>query len=164
MTRTEFLDKLKEALKGSLSDREVQENVEYYAQYIAEETRQGKSEEEILTMLGDPWILARTIIDASDGTDRETVYGSGQDTAYTQYRTDRRYDQQKNGGYEKEKRRVHILGLNTWWKKLLLLLCVVLVIAVIVSFVTGIIRLLAPVLIPIIVVLLLVRIVKNKHE
>lgn len=164
MTRTEFLDKLKEALKGSLSDREVQENVEYYAQYIAEETRQGKSEEEILSMLGDPWILARTIIDASDGTDRETVYGSGQDTAYTQYRTDRRYDQQKNGGYEEEKRRVHILGLNTWWKKLLLLLCVVLVIAVIVSFVTGIIRLLAPVLIPIIVVLLLVRMVKNRHE
>ena len=107
MTRTEFLDKLKEALKGSLSDREVQENVEYYAQYIAEETRKEKSEEEILSMLGDPWILARTIINASDGTDRETVYGSGQDTAYTQYRTDRRYDQQKNGRYEEEKRRVH---------------------------------------------------------
>ena len=50
MTRTEFLVKLRKALSGNISSAQVQENLEYYEQYIDEEIRKGKSEEEILAM------------------------------------------------------------------------------------------------------------------
>ena len=71
MTRMEFLQQLRQALENDLSGSVVQENVDFYNQYISDEVRKGKSEEEVLQMLGDPWILARTVIDAVDGTDRD---------------------------------------------------------------------------------------------
>lgn len=76
MTRAEFLEQLRSALQGNVQERVVQENVAYYNQYISEEVQKGKTEEEVLQMLGDPWILAKTIIAASDGTDEEIVYES----------------------------------------------------------------------------------------
>ena len=39
--------------------------------------RSGKSEAQVLEMLGDPWILARTISDAQDGTDDSIVNEAG---------------------------------------------------------------------------------------
>ena len=65
MTRIEFLQQLRQALENDLSGSVVQENVDYYNQYISDEVRKGKSEEEVLRMLGDPWILARTVIAVS---------------------------------------------------------------------------------------------------
>ena len=79
MTKSEFLVQLKKALQDKLSSTAVQENMDYYDRYIIEETAKGKSEQEVVDMLGDPWILARTITDASDGTDWETVYEAGSD-------------------------------------------------------------------------------------
>ena len=73
MTRIEFLQQLRQALENDLSGSVVQENVDYYNQYISDEVRKGKSEEEVLRMLGDPWILARTVIDAQDGTDPQCM-------------------------------------------------------------------------------------------
>ena len=63
MDRLEFLDKLKEALMQDLGEQAVQENVTYYNQYMNDEIKSGKSEAEVIDMLGDPWIIARTIID-----------------------------------------------------------------------------------------------------
>ena len=69
MTRIEFLQQLRQALENDLSGSVVQENVDYYNQYISDEVRKGKSEEEVLRMLGDPWILARTV--RCPGRDRQ---------------------------------------------------------------------------------------------
>ena len=67
MTREEFLKKLKEALENDLSGRIVQENVSYYESYIIEEIRKGRTESEVIEELGDPWIIARSIIDMAEG-------------------------------------------------------------------------------------------------
>ena len=48
MSRTEFLEKLREALDQNVSPHVVRENVEYYGRYINEEMRKGRSEQEIL--------------------------------------------------------------------------------------------------------------------
>ena len=53
MSRTEFLEKLREALDQNVSPHVVRENVEYYGRYINEEMRKGRSEQEILEELGD---------------------------------------------------------------------------------------------------------------
>ena len=53
MNRSEFLDKLREALENDLSGPVVRENIEYYDSYIQSEVRNGKTEQEVLDMLRD---------------------------------------------------------------------------------------------------------------
>ena len=74
MTRQEFIRKLQEALNGKLDAATIQDHLKFYDDYIIEEMRKGKSEQEVLELLGDPWAIAKTIVDASDGTDEEVVY------------------------------------------------------------------------------------------
>ena len=93
MKRSEFLTELREDLAFELPERLVKENVDYYNNYISEEVRAGKSEQQVLEDLGDPRLIARSVIDAAksgaDGipgsTDdvnfREEIYGSGKQEA-----------------------------------------------------------------------------------
>lgn len=160
MSREEFLQGLREALEGKLNAAAIQQNVDYYSRYITEQMQQGKSEQEVLNTLGDPWAIARTLVDASDGTDDAIVYESENgysansgDSDYTGYGTNRGPDM---GEFHHS---VHVFGFDTWWKKLLLILSVVLVIFVVVSIVSGLISLLAPVLVPLIIIMLIVRLI-----
>ena len=93
MKRSEFLTELKEQLSFELPERLVRENIDFYNNYISDEVRAGKTEAEVLSDLGEPRLIARTVIDAAksgkDGipgsTDdvnfREEIYGSGKQEA-----------------------------------------------------------------------------------
>ena len=76
MDRTEFIERLQRALAGGVNSSRVAENVQYYREYIDMEIRKGRSEEEVLGSLGDPRLLAKSIIEAnkragvSEGTNR----------------------------------------------------------------------------------------------
>ena len=50
MTREEFLQGLKEALDGNMDASAIQENLNYYNEYINEEVRKGKTEQQELTV------------------------------------------------------------------------------------------------------------------
>ena len=73
MSRFEFTEKLRKALSGRVNYQIVNDNVAYYENYIDSEIRKGRSEKEVLNELGDPRLLARTIIDTAEESDR--VYG-----------------------------------------------------------------------------------------
>ena len=62
MTRTEFLDELRETLTGNMSESEIQSNLAYYNSYINEEMNKGKTEEEVLEELGSPFAIAKTLL------------------------------------------------------------------------------------------------------
>lgn len=62
MTKQEFLDILGKILRRELSDTEVADNLGYYDQYIAQEVQRGKTEAEVLAQLGDPRLIAKTIL------------------------------------------------------------------------------------------------------
>ena len=114
--------------------------------------------------LGDPWAIARTISDAADGTDQEVVYeenwySSEEKTAGQDYR--RESGRQNPGTGREDSEIARMLGFDNWWKKLLLLLTVVLIVVVAVSVITGIIRFLAPVLIPVVIALILIRLISG---
>ena len=47
MKRSEFLTELREDLAFELPERLVKENVDYYNNYISEEVRAGKSEQQV---------------------------------------------------------------------------------------------------------------------
>lgn len=65
MDRQEFLEKLRLSLNGRLPAQAVAEHISYYEDYINTEIRKGKSEEEVLGMLGDPRLIARTLVETS---------------------------------------------------------------------------------------------------
>ena len=66
MTKMEFLEGLRKALGNDLDRATVQENVNYYDGYISDEVSKGKTEEEVTAELGDPWVIAQTVIDAEE--------------------------------------------------------------------------------------------------
>lgn len=167
MTKAEFLEGLRKALGNDLDRATVQENVSYYDGYISDEVRKGRTEEEVTAELGDPWVIAQTVIDAEEtkrgisrdgGTTYTTsstgyedpVYGDGGDYTREDYT-------EQNQGYQTA--HVHTFGFDTWWKKLLLVLGIIGVIVLVVAIVGGIVSLLAPIVIPILIVILLVRLI-----
>lgn len=75
MDRYEFITTLRTALTGKVPATTVEDNVQYYEEYIEVQLRQGKSEEEVLTALGDPRLLARTIIEANKFAEGTETYG-----------------------------------------------------------------------------------------
>lgn len=74
----EFLRQFRDALDGKVSEGIIQDNVDYYRSYISGQTAGGKSEPEVLGMLGDPRLLAKTIEEsskfASEGRDTQDGY------------------------------------------------------------------------------------------
>lgn len=61
MDRGEFLSILRESLAGYIPSQEIEENISFYRNYFDES--QG-SDREIIEELGDPRLIARTIIEA----------------------------------------------------------------------------------------------------
>ena len=166
MTKIEFLEGLRKALGNDLDRATVQENVNYYDGYIRDEVNKGRTEEEVTAELGDPWVIAQTVIDAEEakrGVGRDAgrsyttadsgyhdpVYGDGGDYTREDY-----YNQDQ--GYQTH---VHTFGFDTWWKKLLLILGIIGVVVLVVSIVGGIISLLAPILIPLVIIMLIIRLI-----
>ncbi len=140
MTKFEFADILRSTLSVKLSSSEVEEHVRYYNEYIDGRIRMGESEEDVLASLGDPRLLARTIIDTSPGAEERAEgeqAASGGDPS------------QKTGRFPR---------LNPFWVALFL---AVVVLFVILSFVGAVIYYLAPVLIPLLLILWFINVFKR---
>ena len=62
---------LRRSLSGKMNHQAVNEYIEYYENYFDTELAHGNSEEEILQKLGDPRLIAKTILQTSgDGEER----------------------------------------------------------------------------------------------
>lgn len=61
MGKKEFLSVLRESLEGYIPKEEVEKNINFYRNYFEESEL---PEKEILDELGDPRLIARTVIDA----------------------------------------------------------------------------------------------------
>lgn len=145
MTRQEFLQELRLALQGQLSQTAINENIRYYDNYIMEEVRKGSSEGAVVERLGNPRLIAKTLIDTTDSFGRAA--GNGYYTgSYGQEASGR-------GGHtdvpkDTESRE---LRLNSWFGKFLLIAAAILIIVV----VANVIAFLLPILVPIIVIFLI---------
>ncbi len=63
MNESEFLSKLEEALRNDLHGDIIREQLIYYRGYIDTEKASGRDEREVIEELGDPWVIARNIIE-----------------------------------------------------------------------------------------------------
>lgn len=155
MNRNEFLHKLSEALENDLSGPAVQENIEYYDSYIRSEIQKGKTEQEVLDMLGDPWMIARTIVDSAENDrgyygNTSQTYSSGPDLYTEQEQEEIRHPI------------LHLMGIDTWWKRLLFFVGTIIVVVIIVAVVTGLIAAILPFAIPMLVLVLILRMMSRR--
>ena len=158
MDRNEFVSTLRAVLSGEVPASVVEDNVRYYDSYISQEIAGGKSEKEVMESLGDPRLIAKTIIDTSNPQGGREAYGS----TYTQSEPERGFHAEFNedGGVDLKYRRVN---LNTWYGRLLILILVILVLTVVFAIVGGILSWLFPVLLPVLLFLWIMRIFSDRR-
>ena len=83
MNKYEFITNLQRHLTGKVSAEKLQELTAYYNDYIDAQIRKGRTEEEVLLELGDPRLLAKSIVETEggsrggDGLRANTVYEEG---------------------------------------------------------------------------------------
>ncbi len=149
MSKQEFIDRLRTALNSSLAPAIVAEHIKYYEDYIRSEVQKGKSEEAVLDSLGDPRLIARTIIQTNtteDGSYQKSKYQNGSGAGSYQQTV-----RQEAGEVSRQ------LRIPGWvW-----VLVVILILVVILSVVMSVLSFLAPILIPVVVVLFLVKLFRD---
>lgn len=149
MTRQEFLHELQIALQGEIDQAAVNENIRFYDNYIMEESRKGKTEEEVTAQLGNPRLIAKTIIDTSENIGpSQGQYYSGDYGSSAGTGRGFQADYSEQDGWDV---RLGRFKLNSWYGKLLLVMIAVLLIVI----VANVVAFLLPILVPIILLLLL---------
>lgn len=165
MNRIEFIEKLQRALAGGLNSNQVTDHVRYYQEYIDMEIRKGKTEAEVLAGLGDPRLLAKSIIEANkhagtgEGTNRiydEEMTGTGKTYGGGAY-SDKYGNGRTYGAYESNESGGRTFRMPGW----LILLIVTVVVILIIGVAFSLISVLAPIIIPVLIVILLVRVFKS---
>lgn len=77
MEKIEFLNSLRRAIAGVNDYNFINETIEYYQNYIESEVRKGKTEEQVLDELGDPRLIAKSIVASHDiQNDSDVTYSS----------------------------------------------------------------------------------------
>ena len=145
MTKQDFLDKLRRALTGEVNADVIQENIRFYDEYFMIEERKGRTEQEILAELGEPRLLAKTIIDT---TSKEN--GAYCKTSYEE----ESFDQEENTG---EKRTFRTLRLPMW-----LILGAVVIILILLTVGVGALVIKLLILLPVLLILYLWNVFQNR--
>lgn len=152
MSRAEFIEKLQRALAGGLSSSQVAENVRYYQEYIDCEVSKGRGEKEVIAQLGDPRLLAKSIIEANKHAGAN--YGSNME-----------YDEEVSSdpqgwnadGQMPQGKRIMLPG----W---LVMLIVTVVVILFIGIVTSLLSFFAPVILVALVVVLIVKVFQSNSR
>lgn len=152
MTKYQFLDAMRTSLNGKLSQELLAENMRYYEDYINTEIRKGRKEEEVLGALGDPRLIARTIVETKGGG---AWFG---ETKSSRRRSSRSGGEDgREGEMYGESRPGLFFRLPLWVWAVILLAVVALVLAVVFSVISAVL----PVLLPILLVVFLVKLFRD---
>lgn len=74
MSKNEFLTILRGQLTGQIPTSEVESQISYYEAYISGQMGSGASEESVVEELGDPRLIAKTLIDSTNRAAEEAGY------------------------------------------------------------------------------------------
>lgn len=136
MNKGEFIRILRIALASQVHFDVVNENVAYYENYIDMEVKKGKTEEKVIEELGDPRLIAKTIIETN-----KLSGNAGKDNENTGEGTE-------NGKH------AHI---PVW----LMYVIAIIVLIVIISLLVSAVSVLLPILVPVIIVIMVIQYVNK---
>lgn len=151
MDKAEFLEILRSQLSGQMQEERIAAHLRYYQEYINGQMASGHSEEEILSQLGDPRLIAKTLLDTDTGAE-DVFYQEGENVS--QYEEDPYTDHSSS--------RIHgfHLDLTTWYGKVI----VIAIAALIIFLLVVILGTILPVLIFISLILYLIsKFYKNRR-
>ena len=157
MSKEEFLRELEEALAGDVPEAVIRDNVSYYGSYLSQEMAKGRSVEEIVGEIGEPFIIAKTIIEhceASGECAGDGGYGNYQES----------YDDGGNrsqSGNQNPFSNMHYIDLNKWYWKLLAFVLLFFTVTTVLNIVGGIFALLIRFAGPLMMVFLVVWFFRN---
>jgi uncharacterized membrane protein len=169
MTKQEFIDRLRAALNGRIPTAQVTDTINYYEEYIITEIRKGRTESEVMDSLGDPRLIAKTIIQTSSDADGYAGSGESSGTFYQggQYSSDSSYNtgygnagygnSYNNDGYydnSSDRRHTRLPG----WLSLIIFIIIAIVVVVIIFNVLSI---FAPLIIVMASVILMVKLFRD---
>ncbi|MEY8389748.1 DUF1700 domain-containing protein [Lachnospiraceae bacterium 45-W7] len=158
MTRQDFLRELESALQGQLSQAAVNSNIRYYDSYMKEEMRKGKTEQAVLEALGNPRLIAKTLIDTTDEYHRAAGGGyhskscAQEDSARGFYNG---YSQEDDFDVRREGRK-----RSSWLWKLFVIATAILIIVV----VANVVAFLLPLLVPVVLILLICSLISGNRR
>ncbi len=147
MNQEAFIRDFQEALAGKVSDHIIRENTEYYRSYIRTQMQQGMKEEEVLQALGDPRLLAKTVVES------HKFSNEGQ-SAYTESRDAAR----EQGSYYSEELQESKMRKVPGW---LIAVLVILILLVVLKLAFSVLAFFAPLIIMGAVIFFAVRVLKN---
>ena len=157
MSKEEFLRELEEALAGDVPEAVIRDNVSYYGSYLSQEMAKGRSVEEIVGEIGEPFIIAKTIIEhceASGECAGDCGYGNYQES----------YDDGGNrsqSGNQNPFSNMHYIDLNKWYWKLLAGILIFMVVSFVFRLIGGMFALLIRFSGPLLMFFLVYWIIKN---
>ena len=102
---------------------------------------------EVMDMLGDPWAIAKTSIGEKMSGPQESINSE-------EVWSDQEQKQQSQ--------KIHVFGLDTWWKKAAVILGVIAIIILIISLILGILSIVLPIAIPLILVVTIFNMLRRK--
>ncbi len=155
MSRQESLRRSRDTLTGEVPGNVIEENIRYYDEYIRTEAAKGLTEDEVIGSIGDPRLIAKTIMEAEENAreeGRQYTYGSYQDAGRTVYEED---DRTEN---------YHRIDLSKWYWKLAAILVVIIFAVLVFGIITGVLSLLIPLMGPILMVALIFWIIRRSRE
>lgn len=153
MSKYEFLNILQVTLDGEVSQDVIDENLLYYNNYIDDEIRKGKNEIDILQLLGEPRLIAKTIIETSSVTKSTRTYTYSNETEdNTQDKTSRRGFHASFDEHEGWDLRYGKFKINSWYGKMILIILLIIVLCVVGQIAVAIL----PIIFPVVVIFLLV--------
>ena len=153
MRQEEFLQSFQEALTGEVSESVIQNHLAYYKNYIYEEVRKGRSQEDVLSSLGNPRLLAKTIIDTNKSNDF-TGYDYEKNKTYDSYNS---FHSWEDAEEDKSHGRFRHIRIPSWLMGVLSIL----VIAVIIGLAFCAISYLAPVILTIVGIGIVVNVIRR---
>ncbi len=154
MSKDEFLNTLARRLAQTLPQSRVTEHVRYYDQYIEGQKASGKTEAQVLEELGDPLLIARTIMDTTPEGAGGQIYGESE--TYRESYGEPEESDMGNRGF-------HVFHIDARAGCLIAAIVFVLIAALILWVVGSVLSLILPVLIPVLLVVYLLNIFHNRR-
>lgn len=86
MTKQDFLDGLRRSLSAGLETEQINEHIRYYSDYIDSQIRKGIAEEEVMASLGEPRLIAKTLLGMEETGQVTEEYVEEEQAADDKYR------------------------------------------------------------------------------
>jgi len=157
MNKREFLDILGKSLIGEVSPEVIEENIKYYDQYINSNVTD--EEAQLFSELGDPRLIAKTIIETekmSKIKDSNNGYQDG--NSYYNNETEERENQQDNSN----RMNPRLFSGMKWYQKITFILIMIVVLIVIFTIGRVFIKFVFAFGLPIILILLIMAMFRKR--